>query len=168
MVNLQSNFFLNKYIADSVTITLSNCAMESYCLVALKWVPYAQYYQWPVAKATLIELGLYILWTTCKSMCVLWKAYSTALVTSKQLHTYGIQDLIFLVLNLTLQTSPGVTLQCGYSSRDNYFEDYLITTFLKTNDSLFFANGPITFINVRAVSWEVRYVQTVLKFSTVV
>ena len=40
--------------------------------------------------------------------------------------------------------------------------------FKKTEDSeFFFASGPKAFINLRAFSWEVRYVQTILKVSQV-
>ena len=77
--------------------------------------------QWPVAKATLIELGLYTLWTVCKSMWVLWKAYSTTLqvlpYTSASHIRYTFWRLFFLVLKLTLQTSLGVTLQGDNSNQ---------------------------------------------------
>ena len=47
-------------------------------------------------------------------------------------------------------------------------EDYPIRTFFENKRfSSFFANGPVIFMNLRAVSREVRYVQMVLKFSTV-
>jgi len=41
----------------------------------------------------------------------------------------------------------------GRQLEPGYFEDYPITTFLKTKDSqVFVANEPITFLNVRAFS----------------
>ena len=59
-----------------------------------------------------------------------------------------------------------VYLQCNY--RGNLEEDYLITMVFWNQKILkFFANGSITFMNLRAVSWEVGWVQMVLKFSTV-
>ena len=46
-------------------------------------------------------------------------------------------------------------------------EHYPITFFKNKRFSYVFANGLITFMNLRAFSWEVRYIQTILKFSTV-
>ena len=61
-------------------------------------------------------------------------------------------------------------LQCDYFEPAGLLqEDYPITTFFesKTLNFFFFSSEIITFINLRALSWDVRCVQTVLKFSTV-
>ena len=60
-------------------------------------------------------------------------------------------------------------LQCDYFEPAGLLEeDYPITTFFESKTlKFFFSSEIITFINLRALSWEVRCVQTVLKFSTV-
>ena len=60
------------------------------------------------------------------------------------------------------------SLKCVRLLEPGYFKgDYPITTFFENKRlSRCFAKGPITFINLRAVSQEVKYVQTVLKFSS--
>ena len=60
-------------------------------------------------------------------------------------------------------------LQCDYFEPAGLLEeDYPITTFFESKTlKFFFSSEIITFINLRALSWEVRCVQKVLKFSTV-
>ena len=85
--------------------------------------------QWPFAKETLIELGLYILWTVCKSMWVqpLFECYPTRL-----LHTYGIlfeDSFLFGVKVDTPDIFRGYLT--GRQLEPGYFEDYPTTRFLK-------------------------------------
>ena len=60
-------------------------------------------------------------------------------------------------------------LQCDYFEPAGLLEeDYPMTTFFESKTlKFFFSSEIITFINLRALSWEVRCVQTVLKLSTV-
>ena len=60
-------------------------------------------------------------------------------------------------------------LQCEFFEPAGLLEeDYPVTTFFESKTlKFFFSSEIITFINLRALSWEVRCVQTVLKFSTV-
>ena len=69
--------------------------------------------------------------------------------------------------------SPHKVLQlwseCDYSNWGTWMKIIPSHWLLKTKDSqvFFLANRPITFMNLRAVSWKLRSVQTVLKLSTV-
>ena len=58
-----------------------------------------------------------------------------------------------------------VYLQYGYSNRGTWNIIQITMDFENKRFLSFIANGPITFMNFRALSWEVRWVQTVLVFN---
>ena len=75
---------------------------------------------------------------------------SNTLTSHVKDNQYGMKSVFYQ--RFSLETFYSVTTRTGRVE-----EDYPITTFLKAKDSqIFYANGPITFTNLRAVSWEVK------------
>ena len=65
------------------------------------------------------------------------------------------------------EKSPGNEVATTRTRTVGRLSNHNHNVFWKQNILKFFANGPITFINLMVVSWEVRLVQMVSKFSTV-
>ena len=71
---------------------------------------------------------------------------SNTLTSHVKDNQYGMKSVFYQ--RFSLETLYSVTTRTGHVE-----EDYPITTFLKAKDSqIFYANGPITFTNLRAVS----------------
>ena len=75
------------------------------------------------------------------------------------------QNIRILVYVWTASLLFAQGLHCDYWNEVHLEEDYPITTVFENNRfSSFFANAPITFKKMRAVSWEVRYAWLNLEF----
>ena len=75
------------------------------------------------------------------------------------------QNIRILVYVWTASLLFAQGLHCDYWNGVHLEEDYPITTVFENNRfSSFFANAPITFKKMRAVSWEVRYAWLNLEF----
>ena len=96
--------------------------------------------------------------------CHAWMRFFLFLkMEEKKIPVFQNIRILVYVWRVSLLFAQG--LHCDYWNEVHLEEDYPITTVFENNRfSSFFANAPITFKKMRAVSWEVRYAWLNLEF----